>query len=209
MTTIHESRPFNLRYIVRAPGGIHGDEVRATHRTALCNYLYITRQNGHDELGPTPDVAGRNDLVAQGRAAPIRGHAPALAGSAIWEAADLASREPRPELATAMHAVGSLPPELDPVQWRRMVVAFCEDQLAARGMVIDWGIHAKRADDGAFTTPPHCHLLITSRTWDRRKPGQWQKAWVTSPAQVKALGDAWYAITGLFPVAYTPSAEAG
>jgi len=69
MTTIHESRPFNLRYIVRAPAGIHGDALRATHRTAMCNYLYITRQNGEDEFGPTPDFAARRaDLVAVGRA---------------------------------------------------------------------------------------------------------------------------------------------
>ena len=141
MTTIHESRPFNLRYIVRAPGGIHGDDRRATHRTALCNYLYIVRENGEDEFGPTPDFAARRaDLVAVGRAGPLRSHAPVHAGPAIWAAADAASREPRPELATAMHAVGSLPPELHQVQWERLIAAFCDTQLAARGMVVDWAI---------------------------------------------------------------------
>ena len=77
MSTIHESRPFNLRYIVRQPAGIHDDDQRRTHRTALCNYLYIVRENGHDEFGPTPDFAARRkDLVATGRAGPLRSHAP-------------------------------------------------------------------------------------------------------------------------------------
>ena len=206
MTTIHESRPFNLRYIVRAPGGIHGDALRATHRTALCNYLYITRQNGEDEFGPTPDFAARrNDLVAVGRAGPLRSHAPAYAGSAIWIAADAASREPRPELATGMHAVGSLPPELHPVQWERLIAAFCDTQLAARGMVVDWAIHALHGDDGEAAVAPHSHMLITGRTFDGPRPGTWQRSWITSPAQVSALGNAWYALTGMYPLGYAPA----
>ena len=206
MTTIHESRPFNLRYIVRAPGGIHGDERRATHRTALCNYLYIMRENGADEFGPTPEFAARrNELVTVGRHGPIRSHRPMYAGSVIWAAADEASREPRPELATAMHAVGSLPPEQDVVQWTRLVAEFCDEQLAARGMVVDWAIHTLR-EDGEYTIPPHVHWLITSRTFDRGNRGQWQKAWITTPAQVTELGIAWYELTGLFPTSYAPTA---
>jgi hypothetical protein len=207
MTTIHESRPFNLRYIVRAPSGIHGDERRATHRTALCNYLYIIRENGADEFGPTPDFAARrNDLVATGRAGPHRSHRPSHAGRAIWAAADDASRAPRPELATAMHAVGSLPPELDSERWEQLIATFCDDELAARGMVVDWAIHALRGEDGGYTIAPHVHWLITSRTFDGPKPGQWQKAWISSSAQDTALRNAWYRLTGMYPLGYKAAA---
>ena len=209
MTTIHESRPFNLRYIVRAPGGIHGDDRRATHRTALCNYLYITRQNGEDEFGPTPDFAARRaDLVAVGRAGPLRSHAPVHAGPAIWAAADASSREPRPELATAMHAVGSLPPEMHQVQWERLIAAFCDTQLVNVGIIVDWAIHALQGEDDGVTNPPHVHFLITSRTWDGPRPGTWQRPWITTPAQVTALGNAWYALTGMYPMGYAPATRA-
>ena len=206
MTTIHEARPFNLRYIVREPCGIHGDDLRATHRTAYCNYLYITRQNGEDEYGPTPDFAARGDLVAHGRVGPIRSFAPALAGAAIWQAADLASRDRMPDRATAMHAVGSLPPEVGRAQWRLITAAFCEDQFAAKGMVADWAIHYRDGDVGGTAIAPHMHIVATSRMWDARDPGRWQKAWLATPASVRALADAWYATTGLYPVGYVPAA---
>lgn len=209
MTTIHESRPFNLRYIVRDAVGIHGDDRRTLHRTAKCNYLYIVRESGSDEFGPTPDFAARrNELVALGRAGPLRSHATTYAGPAIWEAADAASREPRPELSTAMHAVGSLPTALDVIQWKRLIAVFCDTELAARGMVVDWAIHTLRGEDGEFAVPPHVHFLITSRTWDRRKAGQWQKPWITTPAQVTALGNAWFELTGMYPLGYAPTAKA-
>ena len=106
-----------------------------------------------------------------------------------------------------MHAVGSLPPELHQVQWERLIAAFCDTQLAARGMVVDWAIHALDGDDGGFTVAPHCHLLIASRTFDEPRPGTWQRPWITTPAQVTALGNAWYALTGMYPVGYAPTAK--
>jgi len=61
-------------------------------------------------------------------------------------------------------------------------------------------------EDGEYTIPPHVHWLITSRVWDRRNLGQWQKTWITTPAQVTELGIAWYELTGLFPMGYAPAA---
>ena len=202
-TIIQQRRPFNLRYIVREAGGIHGDDMRMLHRTASCNYRYIVRENGLDEFGPTPDFAARRDLFDHGRCAPVAGHDKAYAGITIWEAADAAARERRPELATAMHAVGSLPLDGDRRSWRAMVEAFGEDHLASRGMVVDWGIHVPPEDNNGLATPPHCHWIITSRMWRQdRDPGRHQKAWLSTKAQVNRLAEAWYALTGLYPVDY-------
>ena len=65
MTFVHETQPFNFRYIIREPAGIRGDITRASHLTASCNYLSISRQNGEDEFGPTPDFASRDPRGAQ------------------------------------------------------------------------------------------------------------------------------------------------
>ena len=202
MTTIHEIRPFNLRYIVRDSTGISGNDMRATHRTAECNYLYIMRQNGADEFGPTPNFAARSaDLIDHGRLAPIRARASGRADAALWKTADELARIQRPDLSTAMHAVGSLPQDGNPQSWRGHVVALCEDYFVAGGMIVDWGIHALADDMGGFTVPPHVHFLVTSRTWDaRRALGRWQRAWYTRNAKVQDLKSAWYKETGLYPI---------
>lgn len=201
--TIHETRPFNLRYIVREPCGIRGDDMRKLHRTASCNYLYIMRQTGSDEFGPTPDFAARRDLFDHGRLAPVAGYDKAYAGVTIWEAADAAARERRPQLATAMHAVGSLPRDGDRRSWRAMVEAFGEDHLASQGMVVDWAIHVAPDNTDGLAPPPHCHWLITSRMWRMdRDHGRHQKLWLSTKARVDRLADAWYALTGLYPLDY-------
>lgn len=201
-TTIHQRRPFNLRYVVRQAGGIHGDDVRATHRTAACNYLYIMRQNGVDEFGPTPDFAARRDLVAYGRRAPIAALGDAYADIKPWIAADDAARVERPDLATAMHAVGTLPPDGDLHSWRTIVQAF-GDHLSDQGMIVDWAIHQLSDDAGGHSIPCHCHLLITARRWRLdRDPGHRQAPWLSTKAQVDRMANIWFELTGLYPVDY-------
>ena len=202
-TTIQEHRPFNLRYILREPGGIHGEDMRMLHRTASCNYRYIMRENGVDEFGPTPDFAARRDLFDHGRRAPVACRGEAYAGVKIWEAADAAARERRPQLATAMHAVGSLPRDGDRSSWRAMVEALNQDHLADQGMVVDWAIHVAPDDGDSLAPSPHVHWLITSRMWRRdRDHGRHQKPWLSTKAQVDRLAEAWFEITGLYPVDY-------
>jgi len=193
-------RPFNLRYIVREPSGAHGPSLRATHRTAVCNYWYIIRENGTDEHGPTPNFAARADLLACGRIEPNKVPA-AHAGVKLWEAADTASRVKRPSCATAMHAVGSLPRGVDRSKWQEIIDTFCEEELKSRGMIVDWAIHFLVDEDPVIAVQPHVHFLITSRQWRSRKnAGTYQPMWLAGKSQVNELADRWYALTGLYPV---------
>ncbi|WP_156678166.1 MobA/MobL family protein [Sphingomonas profundi] len=201
MAHVHTARPFNLRYICRDTIGEGGQDFRATHRTAECNYLYIMRQNGHDEVGPTPDFASRSaDLVDTGRVAPLRAAKMPITGRSLWVQADDLSRSRRPELATAMHAVASLPVDRTPADWRQMVLALCEDHILSQGMIVDFGVHALAGDGDEWQVHPHAHLLITARAWDAsRGPGRRPAGWFCRETQVRELAEAWYAISGLLP----------
>lgn len=206
-TSIQERRPFNLRYIISEPGGIHPDDARTTFRTAACNYFYIVRQNGVDRYGPTPDFAARTDLVACGRQTPNPRKTVVSDGVAFWHSADDAADRHRPDLSTAMHAVGSLPADGDLRSWKLVIDTVC-DELTARGMVVDWAIHAQPNDGAGGKIKPHVHLLLGSRTWrDGSTFGHHNPAWLTKRADVERLKARWYALTGMFPSDYHPPAS--
>lgn len=196
--TLHERRPFNLRYVVRQPIGPDPEKRRCTHGTALCNYAYIMRENAVDEYGPTPDFSARADLVASGRAGPVRSLKPVWAGRDLWLKMDRLSLERRPDQATAAHMVGSLPIGETVEGWRQIVLAFVEDEIAARGMIADWAIHFQAGEGGAPGIRPHVHILATLRTFDR-DPGRRNIAWFGSERQVRAAAERWSRMTGLWP----------
>lgn len=207
--TIQNLRPFNVRWIIRDGESIHGEDRRATHRTAACNYRYIMRQNGVDEFGPTPDFASRGDLLATGRIAPWPGLKEPYAGIAVWEAADEAARYRRPKSPTAIHAVGSLPEDGNPGSWRNIIAEVCEPLLAGRGMIVDWAIHCLPDGANGFKIKPHAHLLISARSWRRdRDPGAPRSLWLGSKAMADRLGNSWFAATKLYPTSYRSAAAA-
>lgn len=201
MISIHQSRPFNTRYAIWAPAGSVADEQRTTHRTAKCNYWYITRQHGIDEVGPVPNFATRTDLVAHGRVGPARANDPALDGVKLWALMDEVSRATRPGEATLAHCVASLPIHESASTWRDMVEGFIEDHLASQGMVVDWAIHAQDEAPGQRRILPHAHLLVTTRVYDRSHPefGKRRQAWLRTPGSAKALAEKWYAVSGIYP----------
>lgn len=201
MSKVHTARPFNLRYVCRDSIGEGGQDFRATHQTAECNYLYITRQNGRDEVGPTPDFASRSaDLVDTGRVAPLRAAKLPITGKSLWVQADNWSRQRRPELASAMHAVASLPVDRTPDDWRHMIIGLCEDYIMSQGMIVDWSIHSLGGADDEWQVHPHAHLLITARAWDEaRGPGRRPVGWFCREPQVRDLAEAWYAASGMYP----------
>ena len=208
MTTLHQARPFNIRYAVQQRTGRYTPELLRTHRTARASWLYINRQHGIDDFGPTPDWSVRNDLVASGRCAPSRANDPALDGIALWAQADEQARRLRPDEPVCAHAVGSLPVSESPDGWRNLIIGFCEDHLVAQGMVCDWAIHSLPASDGRPAIQPHVHLQITTRVYDRSHPdaGKVRQAWLRTDRARKALAEKWWEQVGIYPQGYGPNA---
>lgn len=207
MSIIHHARPFNVKYAIWEQTGRYPDQLR-THRTAKASWLYINRQHGVDDVGPTPNWATRDDLVASGRCGPQRSLDPALDGLGLWTMTDELARRIRPDEPVLAHAVGSLPMHEGKETWRNLIVGFCEDFLTAQGMVVDWAIHQRDARDGAPEILPHVHMLITTRIYDRSRVtnGQIQQTWLRTPAACKRLAEKWYERSGIYPSAHAIAA---
>lgn len=208
MFSLHQDRPFNIRYAVHEHTGRYTPEVLRTHKTARASYLYIHRQHGTDLFGPTPDWSKRDDLVAHGRCAPARANHPSLDGIGLWDQADSYAAQFRPDEPVCAHAVASLPQGDGLASWRNLIEGFCEDHLTSQGMVVDWGIHQRPAGDDCSEILPHCHMLITCRAFDpgNADVGKIRQNWVRTEKARKALGEKWWAHSGIFPRSYALAA---
>jgi MobA/MobL family len=187
------------------PADPYREVKRKTHRTAAATWLYISRQEGSDRLGPLPPtyMSKADDLIATGRRHPICKFPPHYrSGRQIWDDADSAS-DLDPNHAAGVHIIGTLP-DGDPETWRRLVERYLDDHFVTLGMVVDWAIHFKRDDDEKVVTEPHFHGLVTARRFraDLRK-GARQKTWLFSKAQIDSAEDAWLAAAGLPPRLFT------
>ena len=208
MTTIHNIRPFNTRYVIRERSSRYTPELLRTHRTAQASYAYINRQNSVDEWGPTPNWASRSDLAAAGRCAPARAAGPKLGGIALWAQADENAARYRPDEPTIAHCVGSLPRHEDLAFWRNLIEGFAEDYLVARGMVVDWAIHHQAETDDQPEIAPHVHFLITLRGYDpeHRDYGKVRQNWLRTDNSRKRLAERWWERTGIVPPEYVMGA---
>lgn len=198
---LHQTRPFNTRFVIWNSINSCGEDMRSTHRTAKCSYWYINRMHGIDEVGPTPDYTARHDLVDQGRCAPRRANDPALDGIKLWDLMDQVVKTDRPTEATLAHCVASLPIHETPTVWQQLVQGFCEDHLVSQGMIVDWAIHAQDETADQRQILPHVHMLVTTRVFDRRQPdfGRRRQNWLRTPAACKSLADKWYSLVDLYP----------
>lgn len=208
MFSLYHDRPFNIRYAVHQHNGRYTPELLRTHRTARASFLYIHRQQGIDLVGPTPDWSVRDDLVASGRCAPARANHPALDGLGLWDQADTHAATIRPDEPVCAHAVGSLPIGAGVAGWRSLIEGFSEDYLTSQGMVVDWAIHQRAADEDRPEILPHCHLLITMRAFDATRPdlGRVRQNWLRTQKARKALAEKWWAYSGIAPRTYAIAA---
>lgn len=207
-TSLYYTRPFATRYAIWSNNGRYTADLLRAHRTARASWLYINRQQGIDDVGPTPDWSQRNDLVAAGRVGPSRASDPVLDGIALWVQADGHARASRPDEPACAHAVGSLPIGKSRAEWRHLMEGFCEDHLTAQGMVADWAIHHRAAGEGTCEILPHAHLVITTRAFDRASPdyGRIRQNWLRTDNARKAIAERWWAHTGLYPSGYALTA---
>ncbi|WP_137787745.1 MobA/MobL family protein [Sphingomonas sp. 3P27F8] len=208
MFSLYHDRPFHTRYAVQQHNGRYTPELLRTHRTARASWLYIHRKHGTDLVGPTPDWSVRDDLVATGRCAPARANNPSLDGLGLWDQADTHAARIRPDEPACAHSVGSLPIGGSVTEWQNLVEGFCEDFLTSQGMVADWAIHQRVADGDRPAILPHCHLLITMRSYDPANAdvGRIRQNWLRSEKARKALAEKWWAYSGIAPRSYALAA---
>lgn len=199
MSTLYYDRPFNIRYAIWEQSGRYGAELLRTHRTAKASALYISRQHGIDDVGPTPDWSLRDDLVGMGRVGPRRGQDRALDGMGLWLLADAHARLMRPDEPACAHAVASLPMGMDPAGWRNLIEGFAEDHLGSQGMICDWAIHSRPAGEGKREILPHAHMLITMRVFDRVSPdiGRIRQTWLRTEKSRKNMAERWWEHSGM------------
>ena len=80
----------------------------------------------------------------------------------LWNAVE--ASEKRKDSQLARELLLTLPRELGRQQQLDLVRGFAQEQLVARGMVVDLAVHDTKARDGE--RQPHAHLLLTMRNLD-------------------------------------------
>lgn len=200
MSSIHDRRPFVIRPVSRTGWEQgHGTDRRATHKTATANYLYIKRIDGCDQIGPLPCFSQRNDLVDEGTMVPYSAPDWAVQPGIIWREVDAALKNEPEDSVSARHVVLTLPKDRSAKEWRSLLEDYGEAQFTSKGMICDWAIHAKPADNGGWQIRPHAHLLVTARGWKHdRRQGLLHPVWLRGGSARRRLEDAWLAKTGRF-----------
>jgi hypothetical protein len=174
---LHDRRPVSIRPIsARGLIAMSGDR-RATHAGAYANYLYITRQRGHDARGFL-DYRHRDDLTAWGLELSANHPCWAEEPGRIWREIDAACEDGAVDAVRAWHIVLTLQDDLPEPEWVPLVRGFVRETLVRRGPAVAWAIHAQRGVAGGWMIRPHAHLLMTTRGWKHNaRFGQNISAW--------------------------------
>lgn len=170
---------------------------RAGYKTAVANVAYIWRDSSpSDRFGPMPQKFEERRCELRGSGLMLPPSAPAWAGNGytVWEDADAATDATGDFTAiAAWHVMMEIPTALGPGQWRSLVTHFVERELAAKGMVTAWAIHALEGDGGEWLVHPHAHLIVTARHWRHdHRLGQRHPAGIGSWGAQRRLERAWY-----------------
>ncbi|CAM3231538.1 MobA/MobL protein domain-containing protein [Sphingomonas antarctica] len=169
---------------------------RAAYKTAVANVAYIWRDaTGSDRFGPMPQKFAERRCELHGSGLILPPRAPLWAGGyTVWEEADAAADATGDFTAiAAWHVMAEIPTEVPPQRWHALVTNFVERELAAKGLVSAWAIHALEGDDGAWIVRPHSHLIVTARQWRHDcRHGLRHPAGIGSWGAQARLERAWY-----------------
>lgn len=195
--------PFKIAPIVRACADHpEREEARRTHQTCVATSLYMTRDEGADDLGILPPtyMAKADDLVAHGRRHP-RQNFPKIyvEGMQIWQDVDRWTRLDPEDGTSGWHIILTLPGELGSDRQVRLVEKYIDLHLKALGMIVDYAVHAKGDEAGGWAVHPHAHLLVCARQYRDHERGQLHPAWLATAAQRDKAEAAWLAMSGLSP----------
>jgi hypothetical protein len=165
------------------------------YKTAVSNTAYIWRDSTPvDRFGTMPMAFAERRCELRGAGLILPASAPVWATKSytVWEEADAAAvATGDPTAIVAWHVMMEIPSSIRADHWHWLVTGFVERELAGRGAVVAWAIHALHGADG-WIVKPHAHLIVTARCWrhDHRQ-GQRHPAWIGSWGAQKRLEFAW------------------
>lgn len=171
---------------------------KPAYRTAVCNASYIWRDgDAVDEYGKMPASFSQRGYELRARGLALPGSAPKWASERyrVWEEADAnAAATGDNTAAPGWHVVGEIPTTISEHYWEWLLLGFIERELAGRGAVVAWAIHALQGDDGEWIVKPHFHLVVTLLYW-RHRTGRFGKRhpnWLSNRKAHNRLQAAWY-----------------
>ena len=157
--------PFRVRAISEA--WTLADRVPA-YKTAVSNVAYIWRDSDVvDRFGPMPAAFAERRFELRAAGLILPGSAPVWAAQdyAVWAEADVATvATGDPTAIAGWHMVLGIPDRVPAAAWHGLITSFVERELAAKGRVTAWAIHALAGEDD-WIIAPHAHLIVTARGW--------------------------------------------
>ena len=157
--------PFRVRAI--SEEWMSANKVPA-YKTAVANVAYIWRDSAPtDRFGPLPAAFAQRRFELRSAGLILPGSAPLWAAQdyAVWAEADAATfATGDPTAIAGWHMVLGIPDRVPAAAWRGLITSFVERELAAKGRVTAWAIHALAGEDG-WIIAPHAHLIVTARGW--------------------------------------------
>lgn len=171
------------------------DRRTPAYKTAVANVAYIWRDSDAvDRFGPMPAkfAERRCELRGSGLLLPASAPVWATKNYTIWEETDAATvATGDPTAVAAWHVMAEIPASVPSPLWTQLVTCFVEGELAGRGAVVAWAIHALQGHEG-WIVQPHAHLVVTARHWRHEcRQGQRHPAWIGSWSAQKRLEFAW------------------
>jgi len=178
------------------------DRRMPAYKTAVANTAYIWRDSEvADRFGPMPAKFAERRCELRGAGLILPASAPVWAckGYKIWEEADAATvATADPTAVAAWHVLMEIPASIRASSWQGLVTGFIERELAAKGAVTAWAIHALRGPDDEWIVKPHAHLVVTARHWRHDcRQGQRHPAWIGSWGAQKRLEFEWRRRSGV------------
>jgi hypothetical protein len=161
------------------------------YKTAVANAAYIWRDSApSDRFGPMPKKFQERRCELQGFGLILPSSAPLWATQdyRVWKEADAATvATGDPTEIAAWHVMMEIPAGIKRKWWDWLVVGMAQRELAGRGAITAWAVHALEGDDGEWAVKPHVHLIVTARSWrhDHRLGRRHAGGIASWPAQIR------------------------
>lgn len=144
-----------------------GRSVIAAAAYRACEKIYDERQS------LTHDYTKKGGLVFNEILIPTNAPAWSKDRARLWNEVEKAEKRKDAQLAREIEV--ALPREVSQENQIKLVKEFCKHNFVKHGMIADIAIHQVKSSDGL--TNPHAHILLTTRSIDKKGFGQKERVW--------------------------------